>query len=259
MTYTEIVRLAELEMALTELKLEKLTGNTILEIGAGAGWQAKRLSESGYAVAAIDIKDSIYSDSQVWPILMYDGTHIPFPDNHFDLIFSSNVLEHIGNLDRFQTEMKRVLKPSGVAIHIVPSASWRIWTNSTHYLFQVKALMKICYERIMNVSRHDNLNEMEKFAYEQIASVSITNLFKMAVFPPRHGAKGNALAEIYLYRRSRWRCGFERANWRIEKITPNRLFYTGYMILGPVISINVRRKLSYFLGSSCHIFKLRNT
>ena len=100
-------------------------GSSVLEIGAGAGWQSKLLAEYGLGVEAIDVEDSRYESQRIWPVLIYDGENIPFPDSHFDVVFSSNVLEHIKQVDQFLDEIKRVLKPDGIAVHIVPSTSWR--------------------------------------------------------------------------------------------------------------------------------------
>jgi 2-polyprenyl-3-methyl-5-hydroxy-6-metoxy-1,4-benzoquinol methylase len=68
----------------------------------------------------------------VWPVQDYDGVSIPFPAESFDVVFSSSTLEHISHLRAFQSEMRRALKPGGMAIHIVPSAAWRFWTSLTH-------------------------------------------------------------------------------------------------------------------------------
>jgi len=43
----------------------------------------------------------------------YDGKTIPFPDNSFDSILSSEVFEHIFNLPEILVELNRVLKPGG--------------------------------------------------------------------------------------------------------------------------------------------------
>lgn len=66
--------------------------------------------------------------------MKYDGKRIPFRDNAFDLVFSSNVLEHIPHIVAFQAEIRRVLKKEGCVIHILPSGSWRAWTNVSHVL-----------------------------------------------------------------------------------------------------------------------------
>ena len=61
----------------------------ILEIGAGPGYQVRRLKESGFSVEAIDIE--VDESSEANGVTKYDGMNIPFPDHSFDIIFSSNL------------------------------------------------------------------------------------------------------------------------------------------------------------------------
>jgi SAM-dependent methyltransferase len=130
MRHLEAIRTFELDHVLNHLR----AGREILEIGAGTGWQARRLSELGFKVHAIDVADSNYSAARVWPVDAYDGKLIPFPNASFDYVFSSNTLEHIPHVSEFQSEIHRVLRPQGRALHLVPSATWRVWTNLTNPL-----------------------------------------------------------------------------------------------------------------------------
>lgn len=43
----------------------------------------------------------------------YNGKTIPFPDNYFDNVFSSEVFEHVFNLEEIIPELNRVVKPGG--------------------------------------------------------------------------------------------------------------------------------------------------
>lgn len=61
-----------------------------------------------------DVKNSRVADSFV------DVTRIPFPDEHFDLIFCNHILEHVVEDRQGMRECFRVLKPSGLAIFSVP-------------------------------------------------------------------------------------------------------------------------------------------
>lgn len=125
MDHLEALRREELNQVLKEC------GNKskILEVGAGAGWQSKILSDYGYKVSAIDIVDTIYKNEQIFEVIDYDGHKIPFEDKSFDIVFSSNVLEHIPHIVDFQKEIKRVLKDDGICIHLLPSSNWVFWTN----------------------------------------------------------------------------------------------------------------------------------
>jgi SAM-dependent methyltransferase len=54
--------------------------------------------------------------------VFYDGRTLPFPDGHFDSIFSSEVFEHIFNLSEILPELHRVLKPGGKILITCPFA-----------------------------------------------------------------------------------------------------------------------------------------
>jgi len=241
---------------LSVLQAEKPNGKMILEIGAGTGWQARTLAAHGYMVQALDTASSNYAASRIWPIVEYDGHHIPFPDGYFDIIFSSNVLEHIPHLYEFQTELKRVLKPDGVAIHVVPSGWWRFWTNVTHYPFMLKTLVTMILFAGEHAPRHQNEYRTYRTISSHVSSHIKNNLTIKAIFPCRHGEIGNAVSEIYLFSGPRWRGIFESTGWQIKRHFANNLFYTGNAIFGSVIPIQLRKCLSYILGSVCHIFVL---
>jgi len=49
-----------------------------------------------------------------------DVTDIQFPDDHFDVIYCSHVLEHVQDDKKAMKEFHRVLKPGGWAILLVP-------------------------------------------------------------------------------------------------------------------------------------------
>jgi SAM-dependent methyltransferase len=51
---------------------------------------------------------------------MQDVTRTTFPDKSFDLIISSDVLEHVPNVEGAFAEFHRVLKPGGICIFTVP-------------------------------------------------------------------------------------------------------------------------------------------
>ena len=106
-------------------------GARILEIGAGTGKQALELQRRGFEVTAIEVADSNYAAHRVFPIKDYDGRTIPLGDRSVDLVFSSNVLEHVEDLSRMHAEIRRVLAPGGACIHVLPTHTWRFWTTLT--------------------------------------------------------------------------------------------------------------------------------
>ncbi len=46
---------------------------------------------------------------------------LTFPDNSFDVVINSDVLEHVADLDKALSEIRRVLKPGGFHVFTVPA------------------------------------------------------------------------------------------------------------------------------------------
>ena len=80
----------------------------ILDVGAGTGWQAKLLADAGYKVCALDIalRDPAEMDN---PVEIYDGLKFPYPAEKFDVVLSSNCLDHVKDTVQFFFEVRRVL------------------------------------------------------------------------------------------------------------------------------------------------------
>lgn len=228
--FLESLRSAELDIVLAEVAAGDRDSFDILEIGAGSGWQARRIAARGHRVEAIDLADSPYAATRVWPVVDYDGDRIPFGDAHFDVVFSSNVLEHIPHVKAFQREIRRVLKPHGVAVHVLPSAAWRFWTNLSHYLFVAKMALGLGLRKLalQPSAGPGEANELD----HRLRQKSRTEIICKTLLPHRHGELGNALTEIYFFSRWRWTPFFRATGWVVRKRLSNRLFYTGYGVLG---------------------------
>ena len=99
---------------------KKLTGN-ILDFGCGSKPYLQYFSHA-QKYTGLDIHKSghLHEDEQI--DVFYDGKTIPFEDNHFDAVFSSEVFEHIFNLPEVLPEIHRVLKPGGKLLFTCPFA-----------------------------------------------------------------------------------------------------------------------------------------
>jgi SAM-dependent methyltransferase len=237
------LRLAELEKIAPHLS----PASRILEIGAGTGEQAADLSRRGFDVTAIELADSAYAAQRVYPIADYNGTQIPFPDASFDIVFSSNVLEHVGDLTTMHAEIKRVLKPGGVCIHVLPTPAWRFWTIVASYpMLLVYFWYAMC--SILPGSRHRNPRQAWYEVVRQIAVVFIQ---------PRHGERGNGISELWLFHPRWWRKNFRDNGFELIGDEPLNLFYTGYLLFGRRLGFGARKALAGYLGSACHLYRLK--
>ncbi|WP_367757383.1 class I SAM-dependent methyltransferase [Flavobacterium sp. WC2430] len=67
----------------------------------------------------LDIESGL-SYENVQPDFLWDGITMPFDNDTFDVVLSTEVLEHVLNPDLYLLEVKRVLKPSGIFFFTVP-------------------------------------------------------------------------------------------------------------------------------------------
>ena len=224
----------------------------VLEIGAGTGRQAMELANRGYSVEAIEIPESKHAAERVFKIVDFDGRQIPFPDASFDVVFSSSVLEHVPDLAQMHREIRRVLKPDGCAIHVLPTHNWRFWTIVSSVPKSIQQAFASKSELLPRLS-HPVL-ELKRLlhAWFQFAK----HLARVFVHP-RHGERGNAISEIWLFRPSWWRRNFRENGFAIVQDEPMGLFYTGNLTFGARWDLAKRARLAKTLGSACHLFKLR--
>ena len=96
----------------------------VLEVGAGDGSILKLLADQNFApeYAAVEISDSgvEHIKSRKIPglqsVQLFDGYHLPFEDDSFDLIILSHVLEHVEHERLLLRELKRVAKYSVIEV-----------------------------------------------------------------------------------------------------------------------------------------------
>ncbi len=212
-------------------------GSRLLDLGAGTGQQALELKSRGFDVAAVDLPQSHYAAARVFPVADYDGRILPFPDRSFDIVFSSNTLEHVPDLASLHREIKRVLRLGGSCVHVLPTSSWRFWSMVTAYpvaLLRVIAAMR------------------GKCGWGEVLRYC-----GAAALQPAHGERGHALTELWTFSPAWWRRHFEQNGFTVTRDEPMGLFYTGAALFGPGLSFDSRERLASFLGSACHLFELK--
>jgi len=217
---------------------------SVLEIGSGTGYQAKALSEMGFRVSALDVNTSMHRATRVFDVVEYDGAHIPFPDGSFDIIFSSNLLEHIRDLPSFLAETRRVLKPNGYCIHAMPSPAWRLWTLLTG---PVDAILLV----------RSALAPLLVGQKPETTTRALVNGIRWRLLQGRHGERGIALTELWTFSRKWWRARFTENGFDVISDRPMGLLYSGWLLFGTSLSIAAREHLSAYLGSSSNAYVVR--
>lgn len=234
------------ELRRVEIKdiLEKhsnlIEGKRVLEIGGGTGEQAEYLANVASEVISLEIAESNYRESANRRIVIYDGHHVPFPGDSFDVVYSSNVLEHIAHRDAFQKEIMRVLKPGGYAIHSMPTHWWKLRDIAQNTVLLFPRVLMMIYRQVWGFKQNRTRSILEVLVGE------------------RHGEFGNTITEIYHFMPRIWLGHFSRLGWRLVQNHSGGLFYTSRTLLATNMSWYLRRLLAYFFGSSIHIYLLQN-
>lgn len=263
--FLEAIRIAELSRIKGLLEEMVPAGAKILEIGAGTGWQSRALAACGYSVAAIDVPGSNHRHARIWPIVDFDGRIIPFPDDSFDVVYSSNVLEHVEDIEMLNREIARVLRRGGTAIHYVPTSAWRAWSLAAFY----PALVRDVCRRIARVlwpagiGSGGVLGQLAANAMPTLPDLigskrSLRKKVVHRIVPHAHGAVGTCLSEMDRFRRQSWDAFFASSGWEIMSYAVNGFFLTGDMLLGSKLPIGRRNRLSRFFGSTAHLYVLRH-
>lgn len=244
----DILRTAEIEKIASFFT----PGARVLEIGAGTGKQAEELQRRGFDVVAIEIPSSNYATNRIFPIMDYDGRTIPLPDASVDIAFSSNVLEHVPDLTQMNSEIRRVLKPDGYAIHVMPTHAWRFWTT----LASFPDAFVYLFASIPNLLPHalPSAAELKRLANAWYRSARAV---VGRILQRRHGERGNIISETWLFHPEWWRRNFWDNNFEVVHDEPMGLFYTGNMLLGTKLGLDQRARLAKTLGSACHLFKVK--
>lgn len=110
-------------------------GNLALDFGCGIGATVSAMLARGMDAHGVDVgewwgkdHDAYWHDSPIpseqirsrLSATSESQYRLPYPDDHFDLIVSSQVFEHVFNYADVFRELARVMKPGAVSVHIFP-------------------------------------------------------------------------------------------------------------------------------------------
>lgn len=237
------MRHAELDIALK--KIPKKKDIKILELGGGDGYIAKCLADKGYDIISLDINPKFPS---MFPVRKIKDEKLDFPTEMFDLIFTSQVIAHVENLELFFGEVKRVLKKDGLIINLVPATGWWLTTNFWHYILLPYNFLK--FLKKSNVSDNHNEDRINK------AQTSLTKKIIYYLFLHPLGTSPSFIYESKKFSKNSWIRLFEKYDFEIIEITKSTYLYSGYFVLKMKL-MNLRRIFAKYFWPTTYCFVLR--
>jgi ubiquinone/menaquinone biosynthesis C-methylase UbiE len=130
-----------LEIVFDELlEGQSIDGKTVLDAGCGTGWFSQRATELGAEVTALDIGVKLLEKTRQKcgaALVAGDACRLPFHGAAFDVVMSSECIEHTQDPLGAIGEMCRVLKPGGTLIVTVPNKTWH-WSATFAAAFKLR-------------------------------------------------------------------------------------------------------------------------
>ena len=195
-----------------------------LEIGAGDGLQSQILSNYARAVISTDLNDNRL-EQEPHPKITYqvcDCENLPFEDSRFDLVYSSNVLEHLMHPDKALMEIHRVLQEDGIVINIIPNRVWKLSHLALFYPNQALTAVELLLSRSRRgmVGKHQGRGN--NLARERSSSIY------RHLWPSVHGENSNHLVEFIRMGSSYWTKMFKRAGFGVVGRIAGLPFHSPY-------------------------------
>jgi SAM-dependent methyltransferase len=108
-------------------RLGSLTGLRVLDFGCGHGMAGVVMARRGARVTGFDLSAGYlleasrraFANGVDLDLVQADGERLPFADDSFDRIWGNAILHHL-DLRRTSEELRRVLRPGGLAVFCEP-------------------------------------------------------------------------------------------------------------------------------------------
>jgi len=189
-----------------------------LELGAGSGVQAQPLFSYCHSLVCTEYNTRFNIDElkkndmnikyQVCDAEKVDQT---FRGKNFDLVFSSNMMEHLPNPDASFGGIYNILNDDGVSIHTMPSVFMKLLYIILFYPYVFHIVLKSLIRKIYSNRQRRNNNienkeENRKPVHNnnpKFSEKSKNSLIKF-IIPSPHGACDSNIKELFYWRKKRW-------------------------------------------------------
>jgi SAM-dependent methyltransferase len=123
---------------LKQIVAERGTNLVALDLGCGKGGNKRYLADLG--ITQVSLIDWWNAKAEV----LADAHRLPFPDQSFDLVISTAVLEHCYLPYLVMREVQRVLRPRGSAL--MGASFWESWHGESFFHFTPNGVYAICHQ-----------------------------------------------------------------------------------------------------------------
>jgi SAM-dependent methyltransferase len=122
----EVLTAPDLELRSRFLLGEVRPGDHALDLGCGTGTFTTMLADAGAIAIGVEVAEAALRRARAahpeldFRLTPLDG-RLPFDDRAFDLVWASEVIEHVADTERWLAEVRRVLVPGGRLLITTPN------------------------------------------------------------------------------------------------------------------------------------------
>jgi SAM-dependent methyltransferase len=116
----------DLELRLGHLRAGVRSEDRVLDLGSGDGRLTQEIAGIGAKPVGVEVAQAAVDRARAghpeldFRLVPIDGP-LPFDDGSFEVVWSSEVIEHVADTARWMSEVRRVLVPRGTLLLTTPS------------------------------------------------------------------------------------------------------------------------------------------
>ncbi len=240
--------------------------DSALEIGCGNGFTSALLAGNARSVKAFDLPSRNSKSHSLGievacelvrrlgiknvDVVGGSAEALPFEDNSFDLVFSEYMLQYVPDKNKALSEVKRVLKPGGVVVTVVPNYLERVFAP----IIKFEYLLIRMLSRIIDTARviggvsgkakDDNM--VGPLSKGRGSSGALSDYILLRP----DGAYGSFNEEMLRHRPSSWRRLFETNGLRVTGTFATQILPLGiFGIMGPQ-AVRLIANMTYSLNNA---------
>jgi ubiquinone/menaquinone biosynthesis C-methylase UbiE len=232
-----------------------------LELGAGNGFQSTLLVNFCDQLVATELNEARLLKRKIPNVeyIICDAEKIDtyFEEKKFDLVFSSNMFEHLSDPENALFGIQKILKDDGMVILLMPSVFWKFCHLFLYYPVKIvntikrKLFKEKTYSKEVGTNSNDDTsdnlgNNLKEKPYQR------SYFLDLILWPVPHGVSKSNLEEFSKFKKSNWINMFNRCGFKIIDIK------RGPITSGYGLHFNRIRKFLWYLGfTSEYIYFLK--
>ena len=209
-----------------------------LELGAGDGFQSGMLAQYTKRLVSTDVRRPPDQPDPRVEVRALPAERVAdeFLPGGFDLVYSSNMMEHVPDPPAVLKAVSEVLADDGITIHVMPNPAWKLCQVALH----VPDLVATAGDDLLAArSGRTLLDRLRRFSSGPPGSVPgaeknnptvvrpARSVLRRALLPEPHGVSATHREELAAFTRARWEAELTQAGIEVLAVLPGP-FSSGY-------------------------------